>query len=1271
MFYSQFILAKKGPLGTIWIAAHLERKLRKNQVADTDIGVSVDSILFPEAPIALRLSSHLLLGVVRIYSRKVNYLFHDCSEALLKVKQAFRSTAVDLPPEESTAPYHSITLPETFDLDDFELPDSAFFQSNYVDHHVSTREQITLQDTMDGVVYSTSQFGLDEQFGDGDTSQIGLDLDEDLFLNKNKAAADMLSLEDDVDLQASGQPMTPFTVDIDDEQTIEGTADVEIMVEGGLGEQIDSDLCDPMRADDSSILNGDPIQNPDQNEEVFPCKPIDCPSSNPSEELVECAQAQQIDSDLCDPKRDDDSSILNGDPIQNPDQNEDDFPCKPIDRPSSNPSEDLVECAQAPFTPGLMEESIQAKQPGDSLSAAEGMDHIAPDVSRTISSPTSVLVEQPKPVSPVSECSDRVITAADGQEQAEALQNGAMNNKDPTGVVNEACTPTCALPSSPDLLLGSDGGHELGEAQTKSCTRSQDSQILSPVGSVEKSCGCNPALQACSSQKNQSDSFSLSDGNLADNVPESREMGLCSHGLSEREEDLQTSGVSAVQGEVCQRTTLVDTTLETDASSVPRPAEDILENHVKLDGHLDNDMPAPETLLSVPTEVTSLPNHLLLEPTPEKETVQECEGSEDGVKILSGKKRCSMESTPALQSGKSTKLSGVPQSKRTVESIPDDDDLLSSILVGRRTSALKLRPTPPIHEVASSKRPRLATPRSSVTKRKVPLDDSMVLHGDTIRQQLTNTEDIRRVRRKAPCTHSEIWMIQKNLLEVEIFSEPIFTGIAIELIGLHNQTYDLTEFAVSQNDAKHIGLEAVKDTELSTSADPTNETSMEGLSEPVVAVNDGEENPHEVFVPTENQHFQEHATNSVGYNAQDQGLGPTNLTQVDPSKYEQLGEMTAMETDRLDGKTAESVAHNPTNGVELPLPTSPFAGDNCNALSDLIIESSSQHKLDDHSAEKDASVMDRTDGGRVDVTEASSVLSEGVSRAGDVSSLEEGEGGKSVDMVLPNFSQECNLDIGENSSIAVGSLEARYHLADSSTRIENGSPSSPGVFIENGEQTDSIVITGDGTKGGMEANESGDLQENELVVGKTERNDGIPSLMPISVEEPQNELNMEMQDHTFDGVENLGSQEANLKSTTDAEITALDNGAVRDSIDCEHTIDGNDTGFLNVDDDDVEDEEDNGMPGGEEAQFFDNSGWSLRTRAVARYLQTLFDNEAGHSRKLLSVDNLLAGKTRKEASRMFFETLVLKTRDYIHVEQGNPFDKIHIKPRVKLMKSEF
>jgi hypothetical protein len=39
MFYSQFILAKQGPLGTIWIAAHSTNatKLRKSQIADTDL----------------------------------------------------------------------------------------------------------------------------------------------------------------------------------------------------------------------------------------------------------------------------------------------------------------------------------------------------------------------------------------------------------------------------------------------------------------------------------------------------------------------------------------------------------------------------------------------------------------------------------------------------------------------------------------------------------------------------------------------------------------------------------------------------------------------------------------------------------------------------------------------------------------------------------------------------------------------------------------------------------------------------------------------------------------------------------------------------------------------------------------------------------------------------------------------------------------------------------------------------------------------------------
>ena len=106
MFYSQIILAKKGPLGKVWLAAHWgDKKLGRPQIFSTDISASVDSIVNPAVPLALRVSGHLLLGVVRIYSRKVKYLMHDCHEAMVKIKMAFstggssqKEVVVDLEP---------------------------------------------------------------------------------------------------------------------------------------------------------------------------------------------------------------------------------------------------------------------------------------------------------------------------------------------------------------------------------------------------------------------------------------------------------------------------------------------------------------------------------------------------------------------------------------------------------------------------------------------------------------------------------------------------------------------------------------------------------------------------------------------------------------------------------------------------------------------------------------------------------------------------------------------------------------------------------------------------------------------------------------------------------------------------------------------------------------------------------------------------------------------------------------------------------------------
>jgi cohesin complex subunit SCC1 len=103
---------------------------------------SVDAIMGQEIEVmALRLSGQLLLGVVRIYSRKAKYLLDDCNEALLKIKmvcvllepsgsvlpigsvQAFRPGVVDLTDDQLAVNRNAITLP-TSNLDlDILLPD--------------------------------------------------------------------------------------------------------------------------------------------------------------------------------------------------------------------------------------------------------------------------------------------------------------------------------------------------------------------------------------------------------------------------------------------------------------------------------------------------------------------------------------------------------------------------------------------------------------------------------------------------------------------------------------------------------------------------------------------------------------------------------------------------------------------------------------------------------------------------------------------------------------------------------------------------------------------------------------------------------------------------------------------------------------------------------------------------------------------------------------------------------------------------------------------
>ncbi|WJZ91484.1 hypothetical protein VitviT2T_010551 [Vitis vinifera] len=1271
MFYSQFILAKKGPLGTIWIAAHLERKLRKNQVADTDIGVSVDSILFPDVPIALRLSSHLLLGVVRIYSRKVNYLFDDCSEALLKIKQAFRSTAVDLPPEESTAPYHSITLPETFDLDDFELPDNDIFQGNYVDHHVSTREQITLQDTMEGVVYSTSQFGLDERFGDGDTSQIGLDLDEDLFLDKVSApghAGVLLGL--DADPQASVHPIIPLQKDVISEAT----------AANGIGNQIEglaasTDVMEYAQAPSTPGLVEEP--NLSSVQEALACDDHLEPEDHNLTELVakeNLENASSVSSLHYGDKVAADWTLLN-------DTNHDAVLSIPADENGYLLGEQKIK---------------QAKPQGDSPSVA---------VTDQIS----------------SECSVGKAAAPDGKDRAEDMQNGTLSNHGPGILSVDQTHEEFEEPHGLDETVGnpifSHAASDLEDPCHRECPGAENISEKSILTT-----SCPPVLECISENDNASLNPDVSASNAAcsyespgrphlENVEAQalnsvvhEEMPPCSVDVvqacnshlnqtdlsslgetSGREEEPHSTGVSTdVQGEVCHATGVLTPVWEENQISIPTSNEHIEADRSKLDEKMDNvissdaqllksstnsDLPAPEKLLSMPEGLVDPPNDFLVELTPDK-VLEGSEGDGAAMKNISGKKRSFTESTLTLHSLNSVETFGVSKSRKTAESIPDDDDLLSSILVGRRSSALKMKPTPP-PEVVSMKRPRTAI-RSNASKRKVLMDDPMVLHGDTIRQQLTSTEDIRRVRKKAPCTRLEIWMIQKQFLEDEIFSEPISTGMSAELMSLYNETYDLSTVRVFENNASS---EAAKEMELSVKPNVTKEIGEEGSVESLAVRNDGEVESAQSLVQTENQHGEDH---SLGIHDND--------TQVKTLQCEFFGEIAEMEIDGQSIAVADASDRDATHGVDSLSTAGPISGDICDLsvgsmvqstlmektsgadstqLIDELCVSSFNQRLDTISVEKDASAVDSSNGKGVDTIEVAENNNDNIVGIGNESRqkgeplMEETVGIQTVETGEEVHTVCAAPADNENSSLATVTLEA--------------SGCSNLVVVAEDQTTEEIINY-----------KSGIVNDVEVLDAELGYDDKNPTSNSICSEEPKiessyaKEIDEEMKNAFFNGEENIPLNdiekpvflEAESHTFVDTEFTAIDHSAIEDHGDFANITVGHDTEFLNVDDDEVADDDDY-MPSAEENRFLENSGWSSRTRAVAKYLQNLFDKEAEHGKKVIPMNNLLAGKTRKEASRMFFETLVLKTRDYIQVEQEKPFDNINVKPRVKLMKSDF
>ncbi|KAH7119006.1 Rec8 like protein-domain-containing protein [Dendryphion nanum] len=265
MFFPEHLLSKSGPLARVWLAANLEKKLSKQQILLDKIGDDIEVITRPDVaggPMALRLSGQLLLGVVRIYSRKARYLMDDCNEALMKIKMAFRPGNIDLPTNQShIANPGSLTLPDVlteidllapmpdplllsqpfdlgFDLEDTTLPDwdnsqflSGSIEQPRLDHRILAEED---------------DFGIDIGedddrtlgFDEGTSIEIGREAAPELRISEELASSPQKAFEEDdlgIDIgeDDGNESLMPITIPADDMGIDMGMDDVDM---GGLTE---------------------------------------------------------------------------------------------------------------------------------------------------------------------------------------------------------------------------------------------------------------------------------------------------------------------------------------------------------------------------------------------------------------------------------------------------------------------------------------------------------------------------------------------------------------------------------------------------------------------------------------------------------------------------------------------------------------------------------------------------------------------------------------------------------------------------------------------------------------------------------------------------------------------------------------------------------------------------------------------------------------------------------------------------------------------------
>lgn len=335
MFYSETLLQKTGPLARVWLSANLERKLSKQHILQSNLTESVEQIITPsQAPMALRLTGQLLLGVVRIYSRKARYLLDDCNEALMKIKMAFRSSGNnDIPANLQIPNRESLLLPDRItpydNLDLLPAPDVDLLLSTQ-DHDVGSQPL-----GRKGRV-SNRDINLQEDFNNSQFLHDGMEKDDGLAL----ANVDDLDLQLDFGMDIDEQP-TRLTVEMGREAPVARGVEEDIFSEfdlpqpskerdhdqstalgfGDAGVRIHDDDGDIMMGDDDFQLNlGDQSAVPEApaGPDMARARISESPLSDIDEEFAKEIEIEYSrhanNTDMYEPNGDDETTMVRNAP---------------------------------------------------------------------------------------------------------------------------------------------------------------------------------------------------------------------------------------------------------------------------------------------------------------------------------------------------------------------------------------------------------------------------------------------------------------------------------------------------------------------------------------------------------------------------------------------------------------------------------------------------------------------------------------------------------------------------------------------------------------------------------------------------------------------------------------------------------------------------------------------------------------------------------------------------------------------------------------------